>query len=72
MSGFEGSLALKLDFGDSPAKVTSTGGRGRAGLRLADGTDQLAGPDKYRVLDARRRRAQIRARHLLDLMADRD
>ena len=72
MSGFEGSLALKLDFGDSPARVTSTGGRGRAGLRLAAGTDQLAGPDKDRVLDARRRRAQIRARHLLDLMADRD
>jgi hypothetical protein len=72
MSGFEGSLALKLDFGDSPARVTSTGGRGRAGLRLAAGTDQLTGPVKYRVLDARRRRALIRARHLLDLMADRD
>jgi hypothetical protein len=72
MSGFEGSLALKLDFGDSPARVTSTGGRGRAGLRLAAGTDQLTGPDTYQVLDARRRRALIRARHLLDLMADRD
>ena len=72
MSGFEGSLALKLDFGDSPARVTSTGGRGRAGLRLAGGADRLTGPDKYRVLDARRRRAQIRARHLLDLMDDRD
>jgi hypothetical protein len=72
MSGFEGSLALQLDFGDSPARVTSTGGRGLTGLRLAAGTDQLTGPDKYRLLDARRRRAQIRARHLLDLMADRD
>ena len=72
MSGFEGSLALKLDFGDSPARVTSTGGRGRAGLRLAAGADQLIGPDKYRVLDTRRRRAQIRARHLLNLMDDRD
>jgi hypothetical protein len=71
MSGFEGSLALKLDFGESPSRVTSTGGRGRAGLRLASGAEQLTGPDKYRVLDARRRRAQIRARHLLDLMDDR-
>ena len=71
MSGFEGSLALKLDFGDSPARVTSTGGRGPAGLRLAARAYQLTGPDKYRVLDARRRRAQIRARHLLDLMDER-
>ena len=71
MSGFEGSLALKLDFGELPARVTSTGSRGRAGLRLAPGTDQLSGPDKYRVLDVRRRRAQIRARRLLDLMDDR-
>jgi hypothetical protein len=68
MSGFEGSLALKLDFGELPARVTSTGSRGRAGLRLASGTDQLSVPDKYRVLDIRRRRAQIRARRLLDLM----
>jgi hypothetical protein len=72
MSGFEGSLALKLDFGELPTRVTGTGSRGRAALRLASGADQLAGPDKYRVLDARRRRAQIRARHLLDLMDDRD
>ena len=72
MSGFEGSLALKLDFGELPARVTSTGSRGGAGLRLASGTEQLSGPDKYRGLDIRRRRAQIRARRLLDLMDDRD
>lgn len=66
MTGFEGSLALKLDFGDAPGKVTSTGAR--AGLRLAPGQRALSGPDKYRVLDLRRRRAQIRARHLLDMM----
>src|SRR5262245_57948117 len=41
MSGFEGTLALKLDFGDLPTRVTSTGSRGRAGLRLAAGTEQL-------------------------------
>ena len=72
MSGFEGSLALKLDFGELPARVTSTGGRARAGLRLASGTEPLTGRDKYRLLDTRRRRAQIRARHLLDLMDGRD
>ena len=66
MTGFEGTLARKLDFGELPAQVTATGGR--AGLRLAPGRSGLAGPEKYRVLDLRRRRAQIRARRLLDLM----
>ena len=68
MTGFEGTLARKLDFGEQPAQVTSTGGRGRAGLRLAPGSSGRTGPDKYKVLDLRRRRAQIRARRLLDLM----
>jgi len=68
MSGFEGSLARKLDFGELPTTVTSTGGRGRAGLRLAPPTGGLSGPDKYRALDLRRRRAQITARQLLRLM----
>lgn len=68
MNGFEGSLALKLDFGESATRVTSTGGRGKAGLRLAAATHPGSGPDKYRLLDRRRRAAQIRARHLLDLM----
>ena len=72
MTGLDGSLALKLDFGldfgDVPTRVTSTGSRGRAALRLAPGPVGFSGPDKYRVLDLRRRRAQIRARHLLALM----
>ena len=68
MSGFEGSLARKLDFGELQTTVTSTGGRGRAGLRLAPRAAGSAGPDKYRVLERRRRAAQIAARHLLDLM----
>jgi hypothetical protein len=71
MSGFDGSLALKLDFGEFATRVTSTLGRSRADLRLAPGTGRLAGPDRYKVLDRRRRQAQIAARHLLDLM-DRD
>jgi LmbE family N-acetylglucosaminyl deacetylase len=70
MGGFDGALALKLDFGERATLVTSTGGRGRAGLRLAPapGTARLTGPDKYRQLDARRRQAQINARRLLDVI----
>ena len=71
MPVIEGSLARKLDFGEAPAKVTSTGGRG-AHLRLAPGLTRLPGPDKYSVLQQRRRRAQINARHLLDLPEQRD
>jgi hypothetical protein len=68
MKGFEGSLALQLDFGELATKVTSTGGRGRAALHLAPGSGLLRGPDKYRVLEHRRRQAQISARRLLDVM----
>ena len=68
MPNFDGSLARKLDFGES-----GTGPRGGSGsrLRLAR-PGRLGGPDKYKRLDARRRRAQIRARHLLDLMDARE
>ena len=67
MKGFEGSLALKLDFGGMATRVTGTGA-GRQSLRLAPRPSRLAGPDKYKVLEHRRRRAQIEARHLLGLM----
>ena len=67
MAAIEGSLARKLDFEDLAAKVTSTGGA-RGGLRLAPSQGGLSGPDKYRVLEQRRRQAQISARHLLDIM----
>ena len=70
MTRFDGSTALKLDFGG----ITTTGsvvpGRGRAGLRLAVPGGVLRGPDKYRILEHRRRQAQIRARHLLVLMEE--
>jgi len=66
MSGFDGSLARRLDFGEQPT-VSSTGGLGRVGLRLAPSAGRLTGPDKYRVLEGRRRRAQIAARRMLDL-----
>jgi hypothetical protein len=68
MSGFDGSLALKLDFGGMPARVTTTGRLGRGALRLAPAVGRLAGPDKYRVLEHRRHQAQITARRLLDLL----
>ena len=67
MSGFDGNLARKLDFGEQPAAVTGTGVRNRASLRLAPSGSRLSGPDKYRVLERRRRQAQIAARRLLDL-----
>lgn len=66
MSRFEGTLARKLDFGEVPAACTGTSGQGRAALRVAP--RRAAGPDKYQSLERRRRRAQIRARHLLDVM----
>jgi hypothetical protein len=66
MSRFDGSLARTLDFGDTTMTAAPADG-GRAGLRLTQSGGLLRGQDKYKVLDRRRRRAQIRARHLLDL-----
>lgn len=65
MSRFDGSLARALDFGEST--TTSYPGRGAA-LRLARSGETLRGPGKYKVLDTRRRRAQIEARRALDLL----
>lgn len=73
MTRFDGSTALKLDFGGmttTGAVATTAGGRGRGGLRLANPGGGLRGPDKYRILEHRRRQAQIRARHLLQLMEE--
>jgi hypothetical protein len=68
MTRVDGSLARNLDFDDvaanaGPAAISGRGAR----LRMAPAT-RLRGPDKYKVLDARRRHAQIKARRLLDLM----
>ena len=52
----------KLDFGETRGH----GGRWRRGLRLAVAGDR--GPEKYRILDLKRRRAQIRARRALALI----
>jgi hypothetical protein len=66
MPRFDGSLALKLDFGEMTT-TTMTAATGRRGLRLAAAAHS-SGPDKYRELAHRRRQAQIRARRLLDLL----
>jgi hypothetical protein len=51
---------LRLDFGEMPVRG------GRRGLRLAV-SGNLRGPEKYRLLELKRRRAQIRARRVLEL-----
>ena len=71
MASFDGAAALKLDFGATTttgSAATARGGRGS--LRLAPQPATLTGPDKYKVLEHRRRQAQIRARHLLELMEE--
>jgi hypothetical protein len=74
MSRLDSSLARTLDFGElmishRPIRGltslrTVAGHQGRARHRLG----LLRGPDKYKVLDQRRRAAQIRARHAMDLI----
>jgi len=54
------TTALRLDFGEMPPYR-------RMGLRLATPSGVLRGPEKYRILDLKRRRAQIRARRELGL-----
>jgi hypothetical protein len=58
------ATALKLDFGEMPLYR-------RTGLRLAAPAGRaqgaLRGPEKYLMLDLKRRRAQIRARRELGL-----
>jgi hypothetical protein len=54
-----GSMALRLDFGEAARGF-------RRGLRLATPSG-VRGPEKYKVLDLKRRRAQIRARRELGL-----
>ena len=56
------ALAMKLDFGDGMRQGE------RRGLWLASTGGAGRGPEKYRQLDLKRRRAQIRARRLLGLL----
>jgi hypothetical protein len=79
MARVEGSPARTLDFGEAAASGAVHPGRPIRGLAsLRPGTDVrilssrrlglLPGPDKYKVLDRRRRVAQIKARHAMDLI----
>jgi hypothetical protein len=67
MSRFDGSLARTLDFGETTTTAEPVCAGGRAGLRLALPGGILRGADKYKVLERRRRQAQIKARRVLDL-----
>jgi hypothetical protein len=64
MARFDGSLALKFDFGGSTTTTTLMA-VSKNRLRLAPAATPR-GPDKYRILEHRRRQAQIQARRLLD------
>jgi len=68
MPRFDGTLARQLDFGDVTTSTFPLPRPLRAGLKLADRPEGVRGPDKYKVLEHRRRQAQIRARRLLDLL----
>lgn len=61
MTRIDGTAALKLDFGMAP--------RASQPLRVAPRRG-LSGPDKYKVLEHRRRQAQIKARRLLDILEE--
>jgi hypothetical protein len=67
ISHLEGALARKLDFDDITVTLGVTPAR-KAELRLTGRSDRLRGPEKYKVLEHRRRQAQIAARRLLDLL----
>ena len=57
--------ALRFDFGEMT--LTHDGGSYRGGLFRLVAPSGLRGPEKYRVLDLKRRRALIRARRALGL-----
>ena len=68
MARIDGSAALKLDLG-GVTLITQPRQPRRGSLRLAS-SGPLNGPRKYKVLEHRRRQAQIRARRLLDMIEE--
>jgi hypothetical protein len=69
MSRFDSSVARALDFGESAIHPTAHKTRDmNARFRLAPTAGPLRGPEKYKMLERRRRRAQITARRTLDLI----
>jgi hypothetical protein len=67
MPRFDGSLARTLDFGEMAVAAVSAAPVARVGLRLTL-RGVMEGPHKYKVLERRRRHAQIAARRALDLI----
>ena len=67
MTPVDGALARSLDFGEVSGRADVAPVGSRPSLRLAL-PRRLSGPGKYKVLEARRRRAQRHARHLLDML----
>lgn len=69
MARNDGALARQLDFGDDGTGSGQQSLDGRRhpirGLRLAVPA-VLRGPDKYKVLEHRRRQAQIKARKVIE------
>jgi hypothetical protein len=66
MARNDGSVARQLDFGDDGAQGLYGSHRPNRGLRLAVPSAVLRGPDKYKVLEHRRRQAQIKARKAVE------
>ena len=64
----DGSLARQFDFGDLTTSTFPLPRPLKTRLKLADRPEGLRGPDRYKVLEHRRRQAQIKARRLLDLL----
>ena len=66
MPRFDGSLARQLAFGELTTTTAPSVRPLKAQLRLA-ARPAVGGPDKYKVLEHRRRQAQIKARRVLGL-----
>ena len=81
MTAFDGSLARSLDFGDTRHSHSEVGARAHtriasrsSGHHTGTGTHVLPwrGSDTYRVLEHRRRQAQIKARQVLAALEHHD
>ena len=66
MTRFDGSLARQLEFGEMTTTTAPSVRALKARLTLA-ARPALGGPDKFKVLEHRRRQAQIKARRVLGL-----
>jgi hypothetical protein len=68
MLRFDGSLARSLDFDGTATNIRVPRTVNRTFARTCQRFGLLQGPGKYKVLENRRRAAQIKARHALDLV----